>query len=146
MAKVIKKRSSVAKDTVLQPENTFGMPVKKGRVVKQQKGFYVTVGQRKVQIPVGILVSQKDIAKMVGKDVRVVFSKQQSSEIVAIGLWPVAEKMVIKKPWIICYIPALKTISSIDPAIRDTLITKMVQWNIITPELESEFRSSSETR
>jgi len=141
------KRGSVAIGTVPTPDRVLGMKVKRGRVSKVRNKYFLTVGGRKTEIPVGSFILRSEIGKMTNKSVYVAFSNTRKSEIVAIGTWPTPEKPRVVC-YIICYIPADDMVRRIGPDVRDNLIDKMVNENIITPELarEIEFGPSFKMR
>lgn len=142
MKRVSKRRGRVAIDTVPLPEKVIGMPTKKGKVSRLRGRYYLTVGRRRVEIPVGPIISTDQVRKLVGKDVLVAFSGRRKSEIVAIGTWPTPERpRPFRCFWILCYIPALDMIFRVRPSVRTTLIGKMVRERVITTKLARMIRS-----
>lgn len=128
-------------DTVPLPEDVLGMVTKKGKVSKTGSKYFLTVGKRKTEIPVGVTVSAAEVNKLVGKEVYAAFSGKRKSEIVAVGTWPEPEKPT--RPvcyWIVCYIPAPDILRRIGMDIRRTLIQKMLADGIITPKLAQRIK------
>ena len=140
MATTGRSRGSVSVDTVPLPDMVLQMPTKRGKVLKQNGRYFISVGGRKVEIPGGTMQYGSEIAELVNKDVFVAFSLKRPSQIVAIGTWPTPERPRINRRWIICYIPVPDIVKLIEPAIRNTLLEKMVSEKIITKELAAEVR------
>lgn len=140
MKRVSKRRGRVAIDTVPLPEKVIGMPTKKGKVSRLRGRYYLTVGRRRVEIPVGPIISTDQVRKLLGKEVHVAYSRRRKSEIVAIGTWPTPERPRLKI-WVTCYIPAPDMIIRVRPSVRTTLIGKMVRERMITPKLARMIRS-----
>ena len=142
MKRVSRRRGRVAIESVPMPDKVIGMPTKKGKVSRLRGRYYLTVGRRRVEIPIGPVISTDQVRKLVGKQVHVAFSGRRKSEIVAIGTWPTPEiPSRIRCYWILCYIPAPDMISRIRPDIRNTLIGKMVRQKVITQKLARMIRS-----
>jgi hypothetical protein len=138
MATAAKKQTKI--ETVPLPDNVNGMPVKLGKVVKQQNNFYILIGQKKILIPIGLFISPKDLTKLVNKDVGVILSKQKPSNIVAISLY---DKKMNKPrpPWITCYLVGPDWPIKKNPKIQEFLINQMVEENIITKEFAGSLSS-----
>jgi hypothetical protein len=131
-------RGSVAIDTVPLPEKELGMPTKFGKVLRRGTKYFVAVGRREVEIPVGFVVSKADIDKFIGKPVIVVFSKLKPSEIVAIGYYSLIKSTIVFKKWILCYIPVPDLIRRFNQEIRKTVLNKLVNEKIISRQLVKE--------
>ena len=140
-----RKRSSRtgtrAIDTVPLPEKPkelIKMPTKSGKVSTARGKYFLTVGKKKMEIPVGTVVSAKEVRKLVGKEVHAAYS---GSSVVAIGVLP---KVVKYKPipcyWILCYYPAPDILMKVMPEIRKKLISEMVGKRIISTKLARELR------
>ena len=126
-----KTRKRVVTKAVDTPDKTLGMKTKKAKVTRARGKYFVSIGARKLEIPVGLIVSAKEVSKLVGKDVFVALSKKKPTEIAAIGDWP-----RIKKPtWILCNIPAPDMIRRVQDSVRKAMVSKMVSTKIITPKM-----------
>ncbi|UCG61496.1 MAG: hypothetical protein JSV52_14450 [Candidatus Zixiibacteriota bacterium] len=136
--KLKRKRPSVAIDTVPMPERT----AKRGKVLYQRGKYYVIVGRRRSEIPIGTFASRAEIARLVGKDVVVVFSRRRKTEIVAIGTWPTPERRLIRWPIIVCYIPAPDLMRRLGDEMRLALIRNMVREKIISPQFARKIRGA----
>lgn len=141
-ARATKKRSvrrgSVAIDTVPLPEKVFRMKFARGRVSRVRSKYILTVGRKRIQIPIGTLLHASDVRQLVGKDVHVALSNKKRTEIVAIGTWPTPERPRIRPRWIACYIPAPDMMRRIDLGIRRSLVRKMTSEKIITSRMARE--------
>ncbi len=135
--KLTSRKRSVAIDTVPLPEKVLGTTIRKGKLSKTRNKYVLTVGRKKVEVPVGIFITKSEAGKLVGKEVRVAYSKTKPSSIVAIGTWPTPEKPRIRPRWILCYIPAPDILRRVDPVIRTALINKLVNEGIIMPSLRT---------
>jgi hypothetical protein len=138
MKKLAKKRKRVTVKAVPTPDKTLGMKTKKAKVSKVRGKFFVTVGRRKLEIPVGPVISAQDVNKLVGKDVFVALSNKRPSEIVAIGIWPLR----VRCYWILCYLPAPDILRRVQSTIRQTLLNKMVSTRILTPKLGRQIKAN----
>ena len=138
MKKLAKKRKRVTAKIVSTPDKTLGMKTKKAKVSKVRDKFFVHIGKRKLEIPVGPVISAKDVNKLVGKDVYVALSNKRPSEIAAIGIWPLR----VRCYWIICYIPALDMLQRIQKTVRVTVLNKMISTKILTPKLGRQIRTN----
>jgi hypothetical protein len=136
--KTAKTRRRVAIDTVPLPEKTFGMKMKKAKVSKVRGKYFVAMGKRKLEIPVGTIVAAKDVNKLVGKDVYVALSNKRPAEIVGIGIWPIR----IRCYWIVCYIPAPDIFRRVQDTIRQTLLKKMVSSKVISDKLGRQIKAN----
>lgn len=141
---MVKKRSlkkrSVAIDTVPLPERPkalIGMPTKKGKVSVARGKYFLTVGRKKMEIPVGMFVSAKEVRKLAGKEV---YAAMSGSSIVAIGVLKVRPPRVPPCYWILCYYPADVILRRIRPEIRRKLISEMVGKRVISTKLARELR------
>jgi hypothetical protein len=135
-----RRRPSVAINTVPLPEKVLHMPVKKGKVSKLRGKYFFTVGRKKMEIPIGPIISKADVNQLVGKEVYAAFSNRKKSEIVAIGTWPTPERPAIRPFWILCYLPAPDMIRRVDVQVRETLLKNMLSQRIITPKLASQIK------
>ncbi len=125
-------KGSVAIDTVPLPEK-----VKLGKVLKSGGKYVLQVDRRKMELPVGLTMSDGEIRKLAGKEVYVAFSMKNPREVVAIGTWPTPEdKAKFKIVCVLCYLPAPETIRGISPKVREGIISEMARAKIISPELE----------
>jgi len=138
MKKVARRRGSVAIDTVPLPEKPFGMRTKKGKVSNIRGKYYLTIGKRRLELPVGILIQKSKIQQHVGKEVVAFLSKKSGSEVVAIGTWPTPEKPIRIRKQIICYIPAPDMMRRMERNVRTSLIMNMLDKGIITSKLAEE--------
>ncbi len=139
-------RGSVAIDTVPLPEKVLGMKVKKGRVTVARGKYYFILGRTRTEIPVGPVVQERDVKRLVGKDVFAAFSKTRSNEIVAIGTWPTPESPRIRPGWIVCYIPAPDVMRRVDLKVREALVNRMASEGIISQRLKRDIKSGFPTR
>jgi hypothetical protein len=138
MAASSQKQTNI--DTVPLPDILFGMPVKKGKVVKQQNNYYVLIGQKKFAVPLGIFVSEKDIAKLVDKDVFVIFSNTKPAKIIAITKYQT--KPIKKWPGgVLCYLVGPDWPGKTKPEYQKFLINQLVKENIITKEFAKKYES-----
>lgn len=133
--KKIRKKRSVAIDTVPLPEKTV-----KGVIVTEGKEIVLKIGRQKLTIPRGPLSSQQQLSQLVNKNVAVVFSRKNKKEIVAIGTWPTPERPAIRPRWILCYLPAPDIMKRVDPYIRKELIFALEKEGIISPEMANIVR------
>jgi hypothetical protein len=131
----IKKRGSVAIDTVPLPERSV-----KGGIIIDGAKFILKVNQQSIEIPVGVWITRAEIQKFVGKEVAVYYSATKSSDIVAIGTWPTPERVGIRTRRILCYIPAPDIMGRINPAIRTAIIREMVREKVISTRLATDLR------
>lgn len=123
MAAVKKATSAHALD-VKALSAQLGATVKEGRVSTVRDRYYLTLGQKKLEIPVGDTVSIADIKKMVGRRVPVIVAR---STIVAIGS-PLGHGCY----WIICYKPIPDILKQIGEAIRVDTIKEFVKTGVLT--------------
>ena len=115
------------------------MPTKKGKVSVARGKYFLTVGRKRMEIPVGTFVSAKEVRKLAGKEV---YAAMSGSSIVAIGVLKVRPPRV-RVPfcyWILCYYPADAVLRKIRPEIRRKLISEMVGKRIISTKLARELR------
>lgn len=101
------------------------------------RGKYVlTVGKKKSELPVGTLIPNDQIKKLVGKTVEVAFASKPSVAI--IGVRPSMEQ-TIKNRWILCYVPRPDFMSAIEPDLRTAAVKSLIANKIISPSLGEEF-------
>jgi len=131
MPRIVSKDSKTRIDTVPLPEHT-----KLGKVVLTRGKYSVVVGARKIELPVGVLATEGELKKLVGKDVAVVFSATGSPSVVAIGTWPTPERSqaALRAPcyWIICYRPRPDLLRELDPAVRAAIVNDMMNRGVIS--------------
>lgn len=120
-------------------EKELGMPIKVGKISKQHDKYSLMIEKKKIEIPMGTIISPEDINHLVDKDVAVVYSKTEPDEIFAIGLYEHVKNITNFKKWIICYIPNPEFKNRIDPEIRQLLLKKMFEKNIITSQVKEMF-------
>ena len=145
MAKLKRSKKRAAIGTWPTPEKVIGMPTKKGKVSASRGKYFLTVGRRRMEIPIGLVVSEREVRKLVGKEVHAVMFR---SAVVALACFPKPKP----KPWppeplpwpcyvILCYVGGPETIfKSVRAEIRQKLISKMVQEKIISKKLAQEIR------
>ena len=132
----IKKKASVAIDTVPLPERTV-----KGGIIIDGSKFILEVSQQRVEIPVGVWITKAEVQELVGKDVAVYYSATKPGEIVAIGTWPTPERVAIRPRRYPCYIPPPPDIMvRVIPAFREIMINEMVRAKVISPRLAAALR------
>jgi hypothetical protein len=102
------------------------------------RGKYVlTVGKKKSELPVGTLIPNDQIKKLVGKPVEVAFASKPSAAI--IGVRPSLQQTTIKNRWILCYVPRPDFMSAIQPDLRAAAVKSLIANKIISPSLGEEF-------
>lgn len=119
MPKLGTKGGSARIDTVPLPE-----------VVSRGGKYYLKVGSRQMEIPVGPLTHEADIRKLVGKNVNVIYSDTPPKQIVAITQG--------KRPpfvCVLCYIGPPDVFGKISPAIRQAFVREMVKARVISPKI-----------
>ena len=106
---------------------TFPLPeARRGKVTLAKGKYYLTIGGKKLEIPVGTTVSSQDARSMVGKEV---YATVSGRNIVAIAHIP---------DWILCYIPVPEFLKKVRPDVQRKVIDKMASEKIITPRLKEE--------
>lgn len=138
MKKAVRRRGSVAIDTVPLPERPLGMRARRGKVSRIKNKYFLTIGRRRMELPVGTLIPKKKIQPYAGKEVVAFLSNKKRSEVVAIGTWPTPEKPLFFRNPIVCYIPAPDIMRRIDRDVRASLIINMLDKRIITSRLAEE--------
>ncbi len=112
------RRSNI--ETIPLPE------ARRGKVTLAQGKYYLTIGGKKLEIPVGTTVSSQDARSMVGKEV---YAAVSGRNIVAIARIP---------DWILCYIPVPDFLKKVRPDVQRKVIDKMASEKIITQRLKAE--------
>jgi hypothetical protein len=101
------------------------------------RGKYVlTVGKKKSELPVGTLISNDQLKKLVGKTVEVAFASKPSVAIIGIRE---SLDQTIKNRWILCYVPRPDFMAAIQPDLRTAAIKSLIANNIISASLGEEF-------
>ncbi len=96
--------------------------VKQGKVTRKNKNYYVTIGRVTKQIPVGALVSEKEIAKLAGQTVDVTIAGES---IIALARLPVR---------IICYFPAGPILGVVQAEVQQFLEQKYTAAGLLPGE------------
>jgi hypothetical protein len=113
------------------------MPVirfKPAKVAIQREKYVLTVGQTKKELLIGEFNDAASARKLVGKpDVEVAMSGRN---IVAIG------RRVAPCYWIVCYIPVPDIFRRILPEIRQQLLQKYLDADIIDRKFADELKAS----
>jgi hypothetical protein len=115
------KRVMAIKIDVKKLSEELGAKVKEGKVSALRGRYFVTVGATKKEIVVGDTTTESEVKALVGKPVAVVVSGRT---IVAIG-------NSLRRPWILCYIPAPEVTREIRPELRGELLDRYVNLNVI---------------
>lgn len=123
MAKSKRTKKTVAIGTWPTPD------AKRGKVSCLRGKYFLTIGRRKLEIPVGTIVTEQDARSMVGKDV---YAAVTRSNVTALFVDP---------RWITCYVPAEAFLRKVLPSVQRTVARKMVREKIISPEFEKEIIS-----
>jgi len=124
-----KKRPMALGVDVKELSKRVGGTVKEGVVSAVRGRYFVKVGATKKEVVVGDTTPEAEIKGLVGP-VSVVVSGRN---IVAIG-------RPLKRPWIVCYIPAPDLIKRIRPEIRAAVLQQFVKEGVINRELEHELQ------
>jgi hypothetical protein len=96
---------------------------KPAKVTLERKRFMLTVGKTKKEIAVGELNDAASVKRLAGKDD--VVAAVSGRTIVAIG------RRLPGKFWILCYVPAPDVFRRILPEIRQQLVRKYVDEQVI---------------
>lgn len=126
------RRGRVAEDTVALPEKT-----RRGTLSRVRDRYFVTIGRTKKELPVGPLLPESEIRKLVGGEVTVAFSAQQPSVIVAVRKAPA---LVGRCYWILCYVPAPDVIRRLDDKVRFGLLKELAEDGVISADLQAEIK------
>lgn len=127
---VAKKAAKKAPEFKVKDLSTeLGLPVKEGKVTKVRERYFVTVGRKTQEIPIGEINVAADLKALVGQVVPVIFADRT---IVAVG-YP-------KKPWcyILCYVPAPDILVRIRPELRVSLINLYAKNGVINDKLQHD--------
>ena len=107
---------------------------KPAKVTIERESFMLTVGATKKPIVIGEINDAASVRKLAGKaDVEVALSGRT---IVAVG------RRVAPCYWIICYIPVPDIFRKILPEIRQQLLQKYVDENIVDRKFAEELKAS----
>ncbi len=104
----------------------LGATVKEGRVSAARGKYFVAIGAKKVEIPVGQFVAESNVRKMLGKTVAVLVS---GGSLIAISDDPIP---VGKCFWILCYKPVDIITVRLQDRLREAVISQFVQAGILT--------------
>lgn len=97
-----------------------------GKVVKARGKYYLQLRKKKLEIPLGPLATEREVATFAGKDVNVAVTKPPKSSVIAIGTWPTPEKPEVRFPRrILCYIPAPDVLRRMNPELQRLLLDEM---------------------
>ncbi len=97
-----------------------------GKVVKARGKYYLQLRQKKLEIPLGSLATEREVGRLAGKDVYVALTKPPKSSVIAIGTWPTPEKPAVRFPRrILCYIPAPDVLRRLNPGLQRLLLDEM---------------------
>lgn len=124
-----KKRPMALGVDVKELSKRLGGTVKEGVVSVARGRYFVKVGATKKEVVVGDTTPEAEVKALVGP-VAVVVSGRT---IVAIG-------RPLKRPWIVCYIPAPDLIKRIRPEIRASVLQQFVKAGVINREIEQELQ------
>ena len=114
--------------------NGSELKFKPAKVTLEREKFAVTVGTTKKIIPIGEINDAASVRKLVGKkDVVVALSGRT---IAAIG------RRVAPCYWILCYVPVPDIFRKILPEIRQELLQKYVDENVIDRKFAEELKAS----
>jgi len=132
MAKKTAARKPAAALDVKALSAELGATVKEGRVSKIGERYFLTLGPKKLAIPVGTAVSRKDIGQLVGKSVPVLVS---GTSIIAIGrVWgPICFG-------ILCYVPSHATFGEFQEVLRGAAVDQLERSGKINPALAQKLR------
>ena len=112
----------------------LALPIKEGAVSVVRGKYFVAVGRKTVEIPLGQLIEEADVKAMVGQKVAVIVA---GSVIIAIGA-------ARRPPWgcVLCYLPPIDVIRKIGPEIRYALIDQYVRNQIIDEKLGQDLKAA----
>lgn len=102
----------------------LGATIKEGRVSAARGKYFVTLGVKKVEIPVGPIASEGELKKLVGRGVGVLVSK---GSVIAIRN-PVGPGCY----WIVCYKPAPGLLQAIQEDLREQALQEFVKAGAIS--------------
>lgn len=109
----------------------------KGTVARDRKGYYLKAGRRRTKIPTDLLTTRGEVGKLVGKEVAIAYSEKDPTSVVAIGY----QSARVERPrWILCYIPAPELMTELRPALRESLLRKLVGQEVLSRSLAREIR------
>ena len=114
-------------DTVPVPEK-----VVKGRLSHTRGKYVLTVGRKKVELPIGPTLSEREAKAFVGKDLAVIFSRKSPGLIVALGKWT---GVTWRPPIIVCYKPAPILRDRLDSMVRREVLAELGKEGLISPAL-----------
>jgi len=134
MAKTVSLKGGVIVDLLKDLKQQLGMPIKKGKVTKVRDNYYFAADGNKILLPVGTLISAREIKPLVGKEVFGIFSAKNKSSLIAIDAVPLPDKPFLRRPFILCYLPVPDFMVTIKDKYKKQFIKDMLQDNIITPE------------
>lgn len=105
---------------------------KMGKVTFENGKYFLQVGSKHEEMPVGLLADESQLKELVGQEVELIYSLPKPFVVGFIPKW--------RRPGgILCYIPAPEwwKIGSvvIDEHVRQRLVDTFVKENIITPEV-----------
>jgi hypothetical protein len=94
-----------------------------GKVSRVGRKYFFKAGKKKVEIPVGSVVSKQLIGGVVGKEVEALVFRGTVVGVRGPG-----------RPPILCYIPAASIFSAVEPAVQHALKAEFIKQGIITGE------------
>jgi hypothetical protein len=112
----------------------LALPLKEGTVSAARGKYMVTVGRKTAEIPVGELIEEAEIKRLVGQRVAVVVA---GSIIIAIGPGG-------KPPWkcVLCYVAPPDWRRRISPELRYALIDQYVKKQAIDERLGEQLKAA----
>ncbi len=108
-----------------------------GKVIHDGGRFFVQTGEARTELPVGLVADEKQLQKLVGKEVNVLFSEPTRF---IVALVPTVPRI----PRIICYIPlpdavfGPSVITAVEEAARLNLANQLLEAGVISQAVHDQ--------
>lgn len=114
----------------------------KGRLSYTRGKYVLTAGRKKVELPLGPMINEREAKAFLGKDLAVAFSRKSPGVIVAITKWEEA----FRRQFILCYVPVPPLRTRLDSVVRRQVLAELGKEGIISPELNRRISAGIRAR